>query len=380
MSGAIITVPKLPFPVICRVNAWIVFIGGVAGLFGWAAQLTQFYQFGPNIPAMMPWTAVSVTAVGVALIGRNLSSPVANTIVARMSALVVLAITAAMLFEYATGWNLGIDNLLLTGDLKKTPTDYPGRCSPQSATAFLALGLALLGGSRAEKSRRFNSMIEGLTLFSGIVALMAVFGYAYSVDALFRFPHLKAIGMSPYTAVYLCLACVGALIAEPSSWTVKILSRTSSGGEVARLLLPLFLMVPLGLGLLRIEAERSGWVTHEIGTSLMALAQVLIGVGMLFWLVYTIDRAAMLEKFVTMSCVSKRVLHDGEWIALEKFLYDQYHIQISHGMTPQEAQVWLDEAKEHLAQQKSGDRRVLTASNGRGIVDIGNPQNKADDE
>jgi two-component system cell cycle sensor histidine kinase/response regulator CckA len=353
MSGIPTSYREITFSRISRVNALIATSGGVLGLVGWMYGISLFYQFGPDIPAMFPWTAACVTAVGIALIGRNLPIGAANKIMTGLGAACVTMIMLVVLFEYATGSDSGFDRLLFTQQVENASTNYAGRPSPQSAVAFAALGLALLGGLLEKRSRGFNRVMEGLTLLSGCVALVVFFGYAYSVDALFSVPHLNAIGMSPYTAAYLLLACVAALIAEPSSWTVKILTRTSSGGDLARILLPIFIFVPLVLGLLRIEGERAGWISHEMGTSLMALAQVLIGVSMLFWVVHTIDRAASLEKIVTMSCVSKKVLRDGEWITIEEYLHDQYHVQISHGMTPQEAETWLNEAKDSLAREKA---------------------------
>lgn len=337
---------------ISLVSACIVAIGGAVALFGWAMGLPSLYRFSSGIPPMFPWTAVCVTAVGVALIGRNLPNGVASKMISAIGSFVAVAIMTAVLFEYATGWDLRFDQLLFAQKVEQASTSLAGRPSPQSAVAFIALGLALLGALREGKSRRLSWVIEGMTLLSVCITLMVFFGYAYSVDAFFSVPHLKYIGMSPFTATYMLLACIAALIAEPTSWTVRILSRKSLGGTIARTLLPLFILIPMGLGLLRIEAERAGWITHETGTSLMALAQVLIGVSMLFWVAHMIDRAATLEKIVTMSCVSKRVLRDGEWIAIEKYLHEQHHIQVSHGMTPDEAEAWLNDAKDYLAREK----------------------------
>jgi hypothetical protein len=349
MSGPLTISKKNPVPRVC---AAIVVLGGTVGLLGWTARLPLLYRFTSQIPAMLPWTAVCVTAVGVALLGRNWRNEIAKNSITVIGSITTLVVMGFILLEYVSGTELGIDHRLFPQEVQMLSMHYPGRPAPQTALGFFLLALALLGSLRVKRGRKFDLWIEALTLFSAGIALMAFFGYAYSLDALFSVPHLKGIGMSPYTAAYLLLACVGALLVEPSSWTVKILRRSTAGGELARLLLPLFIFVPMGLGFLRIEAERAGWINHEIGTSLMALFQVFIGVGMLFWLVYTIDRAKTLEKFVTMSCVSKRILHDGEWIAIEQYLYDQYHIQISHGMTPKEAEDWLSDAQDYLAQEK----------------------------
>jgi hypothetical protein len=351
MSTPLTSSEKLSVSSLARANACIVFLGGAAGLFGWTTHIQVLYRVSPTMPAMFPWTAVCVLAIGIALLGRIFQNA-GGRIMVIGGAGCVIAIMGLILLEYATEGDWGFDGALFPQDIRGTLASHAGRPSIQSATAFLALGLTLFGGLRKEKTPGFSRMIEGLALLAGCIGLMAFFGYAYSVDALFSVPHLKAIGMSPYTAAYVLLACVTTLQIEPTSWTVKTLTRKSGGGGLARLLLPLFILIPLLLGFLRIEAERNGWISHEIGTSLMALAQVLIGAGMLFWLVVTIDRAQAMEKFITMSCVSKKIFHEGQWISVEEFLYKQFNIRISHGMTPQEAKTWLDDGMAEIEREK----------------------------
>jgi hypothetical protein len=352
MNGTLTNPRTTPVLIISRANAWIVVLGGVGGLVGWTFGLPLLYQFAPRLPAMFPWTAACLVATGIALVGRSLQNTLANKIITGIGAIAVIGMMGVVLLEYATGFDFGFDRWLFTKDVQRASPMYAGRPSLQSAVAFLALGLALLGKLRTNESEKFNRIPEGLMLLSGCIALTACFGYAYSADALFSLPPLKAIGMSPYTAAYLILAVVAALLTDPCSWTIMILRQRTSGGKLARILLPFFVLVPLALGFLRIEAEQAGWISHEVGTALMALAQVLIGVGMLFWVIRMIDRTKTLEQFITMSCVSKRVLHDGKWIAIEQYLHDQFHIQTSHGMTPEEAETWLNEAVFYANQGK----------------------------
>lgn len=44
------------------------------------------------------------------------------------------------------------------------------------------------------------------------------------------------------------------------------------------------------------------------------------------------------ENFVTLSAYSKKVKYRGEWIPLEQWLENEFGIQVSHGITPEERQ------------------------------------------
>ena len=95
----------------------------------------------------------------------------------------------------------------------------------------------------------------------------------------------------------------------------------------------------------------------------MALAQFLIGVGMLFWVARNLDRVEALKKVIKMSCVSKKVCHDGKWMTVEEYLMNHHNVVVSHGMTPEEAETWVRESLESPAGggvvvRRAGDRGI----------------------
>jgi hypothetical protein len=142
------------------------------------------------------------------------------------------------------------------------------------------------------------------------------------------------------------------MITEPNSFTRQVLGSSGPGGHLARRLLPLFIFMPLFLGSLRAECEQQGWISHETGVALMALAQFFVGVGMLFLVAHNLDRVDALKKVVKMSCVSKKVFDQGNWVPVEKYLLDHFNIEVSHGMTPEECEAWLREGEESKTDKK----------------------------
>ena len=73
---------------------------------------------------------------------------------------------------------------------------------------------------------------------------------------------------------------------------------------------------------------------------------------MLFWVALNLNRVEALKKIIRMSCVSKKIFDEGNWVTVEKYLSDHHNIEVSHGMTPEEAETWLREAMESVAVKK----------------------------
>jgi CHASE3 domain sensor protein len=60
---------------------------------------------------------------------------------------------------------------------------------------------------------------------------------------------------------------------------------------------------------------------------------------------YWAHRAARLYNIVRMCAWSREVEHDGAWMPVEEFLHKRYGIQVSHGVSPKEAERFLQGVK-----------------------------------
>jgi hypothetical protein len=122
-----------------------------------------------------------------------------------------------------------------------------------------------------------------------------------------------------------------------------------------------FLFLPFAPGVMQAELERLGLIPHGSAGSLTIFLQVVLLLGVVSWIARAVakrkQQSQQAKAFLTMSCVSKKVLHNGKWMSVEQYLADHHNVVVSHGMTPEEANNWMRESEEYLAKEKQGFRK-----------------------
>ena len=199
--------------------------------------------------------------------------------IGRVLALLVTLIGALTLTEYLFDLNLRIDQLLFTEPAGAVGTYLPGRMAPTTATAFLAIGLALLVLDR--ETTRGRSPAQVLSLSAALIALMAISGYVYNSPALYRL--LTYTEIAPHTAVAVFLLSAAVFLARPRSGIARDLFSDASGSVMARRFLPAVFFIPFFLGWIRWRGELAGWYGTELGSALYATSNVVV-FAVLVWL------------------------------------------------------------------------------------------------
>ena len=169
-------------------------VGGILVLLGWATGTEVLYRPTPNAPVITPWTAACFTALGVAIFGQSRRKYRWGKGLAIVGGTVVLGAISVMLGEYAIGNLPGFDTLLFPSRVSGLPMDHPGRPSVRAITVLLALTCASWGALFKDKWNPLGRWIEGLVWLSAAIALLALFGYAFSMPVLLRFPHVERDG------------------------------------------------------------------------------------------------------------------------------------------------------------------------------------------
>ena len=116
-----------------------------------------------------------------------------------------------------------------------------------------------------------------------------------------------------------------------------------------------FIFLPIAPGVVQIELERQGLLTSSSSVLCTILVQIVFTLGMIVWVTYKVPKKLESKAFLKMSCVSKKVFHDGRWMSVEKYLADHHNIVVSHGMTPEEATDWMRESEEWLRVEKQAE-------------------------
>jgi PAS domain S-box-containing protein len=249
-------------------------------LYGWAFRVEILKSVLPGLVTMKVNTALGLGFSGISL-WLQLPGKSASRIrcSARFFALLVVLIGAATLAEYSFDANLGIDQLLFR-DLKGSiGTSSPGRLAPTTATAFIAIGLALVLLDR--KTKRGSGPAQGLSLWSGLIGMMAITGYVYHATVVPKvFLYTK---VAVHTAIGLFLISGAVFFARPGSGLAGDLTSEGAGSVVARRFLPAVFLIPIVLGWICLRGEIAGMYGMELGLALHATVNIVVFAALVWW-------------------------------------------------------------------------------------------------
>jgi two-component sensor histidine kinase len=258
--------------VAARACAVIAIVGGALVLLGWAFDIRALKQPLPVVASMKANTAASLAMSGLALwFLSKRTRPRVQTVLGVFVALVGFV----SLTEDVFAFDAGIDQLLFADDASAVATSAPGRMSPITAICFQTIGASL-----AVSSLGWPRPAQALAVVSATLSLIALLGYLYDVRALY--------GVGLYTtmavhtaALHLLLAC-GVLLAHPESEVMHVIAEQGPGGSMARRLLPAAVLLPVGLGWLRLIGQRRGYYGTEFGLALFVVS-VIVAFTLLIW-------------------------------------------------------------------------------------------------
>ncbi len=222
----------------------VAIVVGLFVLFGWMFDLEVLKSVLPGRSSMKPNTALCFVLSGLALVlvsiakHRSHVPKDARHRAAFICSSLVAVIALATLSEYLFAIDLKIDALLcrdaLLADADKL---QGGRMAGATAMAFAFLGAALMWrDARYEIGRRVSEVLSFATLVVGLVALI---GYAYRVESLYRFQSSRS--MAVHTALLFFLLGLGTLCARPKRGVIAVLTSDESGRLMSRRVLPLAL-------------------------------------------------------------------------------------------------------------------------------------------
>ncbi len=213
-----------------RLAAVIVIAAAILNWIGWTIGNQALTRVNPSWPPMVPWTALLLAVMGVAILIQTGSPAAGRTLVSRSLAGTAGALSAVFLAEYLTEHRLRLDLLWFSESVSALDPTWPGRPSPQTALAVM--------------------------LLSGAVALVSV-----------TLPRLRAIGIAFLVAS--AVLSIFSLIAYLFEATQLVVARESTG---------IALTTALGLLLLALATSTLAPIGRVYG---LANRQPLITLGLL---------------------------------------------------------------------------------------------------
>jgi hypothetical protein len=181
------------------------------------------------------------------------------------AAVFIVLLGALKLITAVIGWHLPFEQWLWSGQLVGA-TDPASQIPLRSALSFLLVGGALLALDL--QTRRGRRPGEFLSFIVGVIALLALIAYSYGLVVYYRTS--TYVPMSFPEAIAFLLLATGTLLARPDKGAMAIIVSDTPAGLLARLLLPLAVLLPLLLGALRRKGTSAGWFSSDLGVALFA--------------------------------------------------------------------------------------------------------------
>lgn len=218
---------------------------------GWWLDVAAFKSVLPGRVAMQFNTALGLFLAGLALRGAARCRSARWRVVGRVCAGLVTIMGALTLVEYFFGLETGLAGFFFRENPAAADTSYPGRMSPQTAASFFLFGLSFLSSS--SHRRWLQAGAQMLLAGIALIALMALAGQLYG--ALYFYGVSRVTGMAIHTALAFLALSAGLFCAQHEDGPSTVFFSDTSGGMIARRLLPATVLVPLLLGWMRVLGQ-----------------------------------------------------------------------------------------------------------------------------
>jgi signal transduction histidine kinase len=127
-------------------------------------------------------------------------------------------------------------------------------------------------------------------IIAGWVALLALIGYTYRVLLFYRLG--TGLPMSLDAAIGFLMLSIGFVASQRNLGFMEIVTSRTTGGAMARRLLPMAILIPWGLGAMLLVLEQAGLFGEDIAVSIFAVASIILFTMLLWWnatLLYQVD-------------------------------------------------------------------------------------------
>jgi signal transduction histidine kinase len=260
------------WPALVNVACYAVFLAGMMTLLGWAQREPLLVSLFMGYPPTKWNAAVSLVALGVAILLRRTARPGKfSEVLADGLAGLAFLLAAGTLLEHGTGGWPHIDNWA------RVDAAALGRSARMSIGASADLVLVSLGVLTLDRMRRLSATM--LTL-AGMLALSAMCGFLYGVKTATGANLPTAMGIQ--TSVSVLLLCWACFAARPTREPMRSLFAPELGVEARIELLLGTWVLPLLIGVAVKEGLERGWYDSAFALGLFAVLLISLQTGLIW--------------------------------------------------------------------------------------------------
>ena len=256
--------------VIVNQLSWVIIVIGTLVLVSWVLDFEVGKRVLITYQSMKSSTALCFIACGIILRRKAPAAASASDSVSALLVLFILVVSGLTLFQYASGWSLGIDNLLVL-DRATAPANWPGRMSGATALCFSLIGLGWLVHLMA--IRHATLILQLLALAVTIISGAALIGYLFGVEQ-FRLPVYSTMAL--HTAVLFVLCGLSMLLVRPGEGLMSSATSHYLGGRSLRRLLPFIVVTPLLMSWLSMQGVVASYYSDAFGFALSSLSSIVV--------------------------------------------------------------------------------------------------------
>lgn len=251
-------------------------IAGAVCFSGWALDFPRLTDWLNDDVSIQPNSAVLISLSGAAILLLHFGLHRVALVVGAF-----VAIGGALnLFQYIVDADFGFNHqFMFDRPWGRGATVAPGRFGPLASISFIFIGTSIvLLGKPSDKGR---GNIPFLMLTIALLMMFSLLGYLFGARNFYAIPGLSAIALP--TATMLMALTLSVIVSVPQYHPMRLLCERSSAGSMARIMLPIVVvMIPL-LVWLRVKGYEIG--LYDIGTGrALGAAALMLGVVALMWI------------------------------------------------------------------------------------------------
>ena len=255
-------------------------------LVGWVLNI-------PSLKGVSPqWTAMRIITIicffmsaAVMTIVQRRSTIRWTIILSRVFAAAIIVVSLLTLVSYIVELKTGQEWPWALSPLLSPFLTSATRMAVITAILFSIYGCVLL--LLAAGSRRAADVAHAMLFPVATMAYLILVGYLFNVRPLYEWLHL---GVALNTGIAFCALCIASFFARPDTWLMNVFIGDKAGAIMARRLLPASLTLPLLIGWLRVQGERFGAFSSEVGVALVAVVYTVCFLSLVWMTAKSVNR------------------------------------------------------------------------------------------
>lgn len=326
MKKIVIQSDFVTFDILKIILKLIIMTTATCVLIGWYFNIEVLKSINPSWIAMRVNTAfcflMSVISITLMEVGKKKNNYVCSSL-SKICAAITGLFGILTILEFFTGISNGIDSFLYAQNTLQSVqgTLAPGRMAANTSLNFILASIALfLLQSKSEKAKKASHY---LALAMALISMPALIGYSYG--AKFEGELAYFTQMAIHTSIIFIMLSIVLSLSYLESGFMAVFAKKSSGGLIARRLLPLIVVIPFFIDYMVLKGLENNFYGFNYAMTLAVIVSIIVIGFIVFRNALIVSRMEeellqshmnlekTVEKRTAQFKESQRLTHLGSW-------------------------------------------------------------------